>query len=111
MWFLFSLIAWADPCGMGPPLTVPDARQAIQRTGAQRTYVMFRDGIETIALRPGFEGDVADFGMLIPFPSPPAIRKIADDTFKHLEGADMSSWLEDYGLGELWEKNVLGGRP
>ena len=31
--------------------------------------------------------------------------------FNHLKEADMSSWLEDYGLGELWEKNLLGGRP
>lgn len=31
--------------------------------------------------------------------------------FKHLKGSDMSSWIEDYGLGELWEKNILGGRP
>jgi hypothetical protein len=84
--FFLGLTAWADPCGMVPPLRVDDAIHAIQRTGAQRTYVMFQDGIETMALRPGFEGDVADFGMLIPFPSPPAIRKIADDTFAHLEG-------------------------
>jgi hypothetical protein len=28
-----------------------------------------------------------------------------------LKSADMSAWLDDYGLGELWEKNVLGGRP
>lgn len=31
--------------------------------------------------------------------------------FKHLESSDMSAWLDDYGLGELWEKNILGGRP
>jgi predicted ATPase len=31
--------------------------------------------------------------------------------FKHLESADMSAWLDDYGLGELWEKNIIGGRP
>ncbi|MBI2986696.1 MAG: AAA family ATPase [Deltaproteobacteria bacterium] len=31
--------------------------------------------------------------------------------FKHLESADMSAWLENYSLGELWEKNILGGRP
>lgn len=84
--FFLGLTAWADPCGMVPPLRVDDGINAIQRTGPQRTYVMFRDGIETMALRPGFEGDVADFGMLIPFPSPPAVRKIADDTFAHLEG-------------------------
>jgi predicted ATPase len=23
----------------------------------------------------------------------------------------LQGWLEDYSLGELWEKNVLGGRP
>jgi predicted ATPase len=32
-------------------------------------------------------------------------------TFRHLESADMSAWLENYSLGELWEKNILGGRP
>ncbi len=31
--------------------------------------------------------------------------------FRHLKGEDMSAWLDDYALGELWEKNVLGGRP
>lgn len=31
--------------------------------------------------------------------------------FRHLNDADMSSWLDDYSLGELWEKNILGARP
>jgi predicted ATPase len=31
--------------------------------------------------------------------------------FRHLSQQDMSAWLDDYGLGELWEKNVLGARP
>ena len=26
-------------------------------------------------------------------------------------GVDLESWLEEYSLGELWEKNVIGGRP
>jgi predicted ATPase len=38
-------------------------------------------------------------------------RKEGQSIFRHLKTADMSAWLEDYGLGELWEKNVLGGRP
>ena len=38
-------------------------------------------------------------------------REEGQSVFRHLKGADMSSWLEDYGLGELWEKNILGGRP
>jgi len=31
--------------------------------------------------------------------------------FNHLAQHDLSQWLRDYALGELWEKNVLGGRP
>jgi predicted ATPase len=31
--------------------------------------------------------------------------------FRHLGAADMTAWLDDYGLGELWEKNILGARP
>ena len=32
-------------------------------------------------------------------------------TFRRLESAQLSEWLEEYALGELWLKNVLGGRP
>jgi predicted ATPase len=38
-------------------------------------------------------------------------RENRESVFKHLEAADMSAWLENYSLGELWEKNILGGRP
>ncbi|MBL7647276.1 MAG: AAA family ATPase [Candidatus Hydrogenedentes bacterium] len=31
--------------------------------------------------------------------------------FNRLEGTELDAWLEKYSLGELWEKNVLGGRP
>ncbi len=30
--------------------------------------------------------------------------------FKRLNENDFALWLEDYSVGELWEKNVLGGR-
>lgn len=32
-------------------------------------------------------------------------------TLKRLDAADLTDWLEDYSLGELWKRNVLGGRP
>jgi predicted ATPase len=38
-------------------------------------------------------------------------RTQGQSTFRHLESADLSEWLEEYTLGELWQKNVLGGRP
>jgi predicted ATPase len=31
--------------------------------------------------------------------------------FTRLDPAKLDSWLEDYSLGQLWEKNELGGRP
>ncbi|NJN97969.1 MAG: AAA family ATPase [Anaerolineales bacterium] len=32
-------------------------------------------------------------------------------TFHRLETPELETWLDDYGLGDLWEKNVIGGRP
>ena len=31
--------------------------------------------------------------------------------FTRLEGEKLKNWLEDYSLGQLWEKNEFGGRP
>lgn len=32
--------------------------------------------------------------------------------FKRLDEAELADWLaDDYGLGELWKRNILGGRP
>lgn len=31
--------------------------------------------------------------------------------FRRLKKEDLENWLEDYGLGDMWEKNVIGGRP
>jgi predicted ATPase len=30
---------------------------------------------------------------------------------RHLDPAGLESWLEDYSLGQLWEKNEFGARP
>ena len=32
-------------------------------------------------------------------------------TFDRVDEDKLKSWLDDFSLGELWEKNVLGGRP
>jgi len=31
--------------------------------------------------------------------------------FRRLDKKELEQWLEEYSLGELWEKNILGGRP
>ena len=38
-------------------------------------------------------------------------RTNGESVFRHLDEKAIASWLEDYGLGDLWEKNLLGGRP
>jgi predicted ATPase len=38
-------------------------------------------------------------------------RTQGESVFRRLDAAQLSGWLEDYTLGELWQKNVLGGRP
>jgi predicted ATPase len=38
-------------------------------------------------------------------------REDGASAFRHLAQDDLSSWLDGYAIGELWEKNVLGGRP
>jgi predicted ATPase len=31
--------------------------------------------------------------------------------FRRLEPDQLKDWLEDYSVGELWQRNVLGGGP
>jgi predicted ATPase len=38
-------------------------------------------------------------------------RSGRESTFRRLTAAELSAWREQYSLSELWEKNVLGGRP
>lgn len=38
-------------------------------------------------------------------------RKDGASSFERLNDRDFSVWLEDYSLGELWEKNVIQGGP
>jgi len=38
-------------------------------------------------------------------------REDGASTFKRLSSVELQEWLKDYSLGELWEKNIFGGRP
>lgn len=40
-----------------------------------------------------------------------ADREDGSTQFTRLESAKLETWLQDYSLGQLWEKNELGGRP
>jgi predicted ATPase len=34
-----------------------------------------------------------------------------ESIFRRLDSSELSEWLQEYTLGDLWQKNVLGGRP
>ncbi len=38
-------------------------------------------------------------------------HKDGESIFKRLSTEEYEQWLDDYTIGELWEKNILGGRP
>lgn len=38
-------------------------------------------------------------------------RPRRDSKFRRLDGKEFAEWLSEYTLSELWEKNVIGGRP
>ncbi|NMO13421.1 AAA family ATPase [Pyxidicoccus fallax] len=38
-------------------------------------------------------------------------RRDGQSVFKRLSTEEFAQWMEEYSLGELWMKNVLGGRP
>jgi predicted ATPase len=38
-------------------------------------------------------------------------RQDGQSTFERRSTKDLADWLDEYGVGDLWEKNLLGGRP
>ena len=38
-------------------------------------------------------------------------REDRKSAFRRLDAKSLEDWLGGYALSELWEKNVLGGRP
>lgn len=38
-------------------------------------------------------------------------REQGQSAFKRIDEHTLEGWLEEYSLGELWEKNIIGGNP
>ncbi|MGD8782262.1 MAG: AAA family ATPase [Ignavibacteria bacterium] len=38
-------------------------------------------------------------------------RNNGESIFRRVDKSTLEEWLDNYAIGELWEKNVLGGRP
>ena len=101
----------ADPCGMVPPIYVGNT-SPITRIGLQKTYVFHNKGVETFVIRPGFSGKVDNFGMLIPFPNPPELRKVSDNIFEHVANAvDPPEVVVDLRIRRRMARRGAAGAP
>jgi len=38
-------------------------------------------------------------------------NECGESLFRRLDRSEMEDWLDEYGMGDLWEKNIFGGRP
>ena len=38
-------------------------------------------------------------------------RKDNQSVFNNLDITELSHWIEDFSLGELWEKSIINGQP
>ncbi len=38
-------------------------------------------------------------------------RDKGESKFERLDAENLTEWLDEYSMGELWEKNIFGGRP
>ena len=38
-------------------------------------------------------------------------RQKGETIFERTNKDKLKNWLEDYSLGEVWKKNIIGGRP
>jgi predicted ATPase len=38
-------------------------------------------------------------------------RNDGGSAFRRISPDEVAKWADDYAVGELWEKNILGGRP
>ena len=38
-------------------------------------------------------------------------REDGTSVFRQHSTEELARWLEDYSLAEIWEKNIIGGRP
>lgn len=38
-------------------------------------------------------------------------RKDRQTTFNRLDTDELATWIDEYNIGDIWEKNVIGGQP
>ena len=64
------------------PLVRPTERVLV--SGDQRLFLFHRNGVQHLILENGFKGQARDFGLLLPLPSPPEVKKVDRQFFRQL---------------------------
>ena len=71
----------------------------MMRTAASKTQIIASTQSVTLANQFSWEALIV-------------VDRVADASrFRRLEAKEVEQWLDDYAIGELWEKNILGGTP
>lgn len=59
-------------------------QQPVLVKGDQRVFIYHRRGMQHLVLQNSFEGQASDFGMILPLPAPPEIKKVDRKFFAQL---------------------------
>lgn len=95
---------------MCPPFTRPE--QIVDVDGDQRVFIYHRNGVQDLVLQTSVKGSGSDFGMLLPLPSVPDIRKVEFAFFDELHQMTRTrdvAWkaqAEGLGAGRMMDDNV-----
>jgi hypothetical protein len=81
---LLLLLAQAPPADSACCYFAAQGKDVLQP--AQKAFLTWdpTEGVETFTVQPKFEGNAADFGMVIPTPSKPSVHEMPRDFFKEL---------------------------
>src|SRR5213080_2777075 len=84
-WFLLGVLG-IIPSPAGAACCYFSAKDADILQPAQKAFITFdaAENVETFTVQPKFEGNAADFGMVIPTPNKPKLDEMPRDFFKEL---------------------------
>ena len=82
------------------PLAIAIFAELVKKAAVNRQIILATQSVELLDYFDVEDVVVVDRG-----------RDREGSQFTRLKYAVLSDWLEDYTLGELWNKNILGGRP
>lgn len=94
------------------PVAIAKLAALLQKAGAHSQLIVSTQSVELLNYFEPEDVVVVEQERSIPAPvqggGPPIPRQ---SVFRRLNRSDLARWLEKYSLGELWQKNVVGGRP